>query len=168
MQRESIYIATCEGTKMIANTATPSVFKVFIAILATVCSPLASSQTLDSLEAARGLADTIMSFVGKGNLSQAFETARPVWTVPDSEIDTALSKTLDQRLLIGRRFGDGVSVEFICLTTAGDSLAKFVYLEKFQNHATRWVMIFYRPKSQWRMNTIYWDDNIAAVFGCDQ
>lgn len=41
---------------------------------------------------------------------------------------------------------------------------KTTYIGKFERHIVRWVFTFYRPKDQWMVNAITWDDDIDALF----
>lgn len=35
---------------------------------------------------------------------------------------------------------------------------------KFENHAHRFVCIFYRPEDEWLVNTVHWDDQATLLF----
>jgi hypothetical protein len=37
-------------------------------------------------------------------------------------------------------------------------------IEKFENHAVRWLFMFYKPGGEWKLNAFYWDDRIGALF----
>lgn len=54
--------------------------------------------------------------------------------------------------------GKPVGVELIRTETFGDSLVRFVYLQKFETGACVWKFSFYRNGSGWKWQDIYWGE----------
>jgi hypothetical protein len=93
-----------------------------------------------------------------------YETLKPYWPLASVEIDNLANQTNTQWPMVKQRFGTSIATEFIKETKAGDSLARFVYLQKFQNHAIRWVFTFYKPKDRWIINGVSFDDRLDLLF----
>lgn len=117
-----------------------------------------------NLEEARKLSDQIMRSISAGDYKAAFDAAAPHWPMPKEEIDAVRSKTDEQLSMVSRRFGALVGTEFIKAQTAGESLARYIYIQKFRNHATRWMILFYRSDKTWLINIIVWDDQLHNLF----
>ena len=84
--------------------------------------------------------------------------------MPKEEIDAMRVKSEDQLGMMARRFGNLIGTEFVTTQNAGDSLVRYVYIQKFQKHATRWMIVFYRPEKNWLINVIVWDDQLHNLF----
>lgn len=141
-------------------------------LLAITCLLLSSSlraetQSIADIEEIRSITDRVMKKIEIGEFETAFAQLKPYWLMPKAEVDVALNQTLDQRGAVSRRFGTSIGTEFLCLETAGNSLAKLVYLEKFQRHAIVWRFYFYQPTKGWFVNTFVWNDNLPGAFDCD-
>lgn len=37
-------------------------------------------------------------------------------------------------------------------------------LQKFQNHAIRWVFVLYKPQKRWMINGVFFDDQLKELF----
>ncbi len=120
---------------------------------------------LKDLSEVRKFADSTMQLIGKGDIRGAFNSLKPYWAgVPDAEIEVAISKTLDQRKLVSSRFGRTLGAHFVDQQVVGDSVARLVYIEKYEKHIIRWQLYFYRPGDRWQFNTFNFDDQIGALF----
>ena len=61
-------------------------------------------------------------------------------------------------------FGETVGINLVKEQLVADSLVRITYIERFERHLIRWNFTFYRPKSQWVVNAIVWDDDVDALF----
>src|ERR1700750_647092 len=96
------------------------------------------------LDQARALSDQIMRSIGTGDYKSAFEAAAAHWPMPKEEIEAMRAKTDEQLSTAARRFGALIGTKFVKTESAGESLVRYVYIKKFHNHATRWMIVFYR------------------------
>jgi hypothetical protein len=39
-----------------------------------------------------------------------------------------------------------------------------LYIQTFENHGLRWQFIFYKPRNEWLLDNIQWDDQISLLF----
>jgi hypothetical protein len=142
------------------KTSTSIALVCFLTTL--IGSPLRAE--VANLDQARSVCDAIMRSVGVANYKAAFETAAEHWPMQKEEIDGLRVKTSDLLAMGARRYGTLVGTEFVEVKTAGSSVARYIYLQKFRHHAIRWTVVFYRAEANWQINTIVWDDKLSALF----
>jgi hypothetical protein len=71
---------------------------------------------------------------------------------------------VQQRSAAQSRYGSSIGYEHITWTAVGDSLVRFVYLEKCANHPLVWPFYFYKTTDTWRVNSIAWGDRPQELF----
>lgn len=133
-------------------------------IVATACTSASGAGSFTTLEAARNTVDDAMALVVEGDLSAAFAKFRNYWPMPAGEIDTILEKTIDQRRRLALRFGKPLSYEMVKEQKVGESLVRYVYVEKCERTAIRWTFVVYKSRDTWSFNSVAWDDNLLALF----
>ena len=112
----------------------------------------------------KALADQFMALIGKGSYHDAFELLKPNWPLPAAEIDNLAYQTDSQLKMVAERFGKLIGTEFIQSNRIGKSYVRYIYIQKFSNHATRWMIVFYRPTDEWKINVVVWDDKTHDLF----
>jgi hypothetical protein len=117
-----------------------------------------------SLAEARKAADKAIALFQQEKLVAGYASLKPYWPMAGVEIDNLANQTNTQWPMVKSRFGASIGAEFVKECKGGDSLARLVYLQKFQNHAIRWVFTFYKPNDKWLINAVSFDDNIGALF----
>jgi hypothetical protein len=123
-----------------------------------------AEEALKNVRATKRVAETIITQIEMGKEDEAFKQLKAHWPLAPGEIDDLLAHTKDQRKLVKERFGQPLSVEFIRTEEVGSSLVRHTFIEKFERHALRWQLSFYKPADHWVVNTIYWDDKVSAVY----
>jgi hypothetical protein len=121
-------------------------------------------ESFTDLAQARKLSDQAMSLFMDEKFVEGYGVLKPFWPLPPVEIDNLANQTNMQWPMVRQRFGKSVGVEFVRQRQVGDSLAEYVYLQKFQHHALRWVFVFYKPQGDWFINSVSFDDNIKSMF----
>jgi len=137
---------------------------LLVVVAGLICPSMVHAAGLKDEAAARALADKAMAMLAKEDVKGAIESVVPYWPLPRPEVDVAVVKIIEQRKLFPGRFGKPVGVQFVEQKTVAGTLLRIVYFEKFENHAIRWIFLFYRPASEWRFNFFNFDDKIHAVF----
>jgi hypothetical protein len=135
---------------------------ILILILSIAVSSHAAG--LKSESEAKKLADVFMGEIGKGSYGKAFDMVKPHWPLPKAEIDNLSYQTETQLKMAAARFGKLLGAEFIQSNRIGKSYVRYIYIQKFFNHATRWMIVFYRPVDEWKVNLIVWDDKTQQLF----
>ena len=139
------------------------IFMIMAVLFFTAATAFAATG-LESKEKVRELCEECMVKIYTGNLQGAFDLIKPIFPVPETEFDTLQMQTVKQLGMVGQRFGNAVGYEFIRTQVIKDTFVKHIYIEKFENHAIRWIFIFYKPKDKWLLNNFGWDDTIEALF----
>lgn len=137
-------------------------FMLAITALAVVSSTAAP---LTSEKEAKELAEQFMNLIAKGSYHEAFDQVKSYWPIPAAEIDNMAYQTGEQLKMASERFGKLLGQEFIQSNSIGKSYIRYIYIQKFENHAARWMIVFYRPSTEWKVNLIYWDDKTHDLFG---
>lgn len=123
------------------------------------------AEPLKTTENTKTFADTIMKQAGKGDFEKAFNHAKKAWDLPEAEVDKLAKLTASQLLETFKpTFGAIVESEFVGKKVVGKSFIKYYYLLKMENRALRWQIVFYKPKDEWKLDNIKWDDQIKQLF----
>jgi hypothetical protein len=108
--------------------------------------------------------DKIMEMVVKGEIKKAFNTIKPYITTSDAELQAAAQNSETQRIQLAERYGSPVGYEFIGQKKVGDSLVRFIYLEKLEKQGLIWAFYFYKSKTGWVINSFVWDDQMTLIY----
>ena len=140
-----------------------------VAIFASSVSGSAQPESeQESLARLRELTNTVMVRVIAGDDAGAMELLRPNLPIEKAEFDSMRSKTIDNRRIYKDRYGKPVEYKLLREERVSDFLIRLTYVEKRTNHLLRWQFVFYRPKTQWRLNSFMWDDNALALFDANK
>lgn len=105
-----------------------------------------------------------MKLISSGDLKGGFELVKPYTVIPPAEVDVMLGQVEMQKPLVLSRFGKNIGYEMVHNDAIGGSLARVVYLQKFEKHAMVWTFILYRGDDGWTVNTFRYVDDITAAF----
>ena len=123
-----------------------------------------STAELKNEKECRALADKAMSFAGKGEPEKVFETVKEDWPVAEEELVKLAELTITKLSELEKRFGSVIGEEFVGSEKVGESFLRYTYLQKFEKHAIRWEIVFYRAEDLWLVNNIKWDQSIEGLF----
>jgi hypothetical protein len=135
---------------------------VAAALMASTLSALA--QGLPTLDDVKKVTDAAMSKVGKGDIEGGLRTFKPLSIVPSAEFDVMISQAALQLPGMTAKFGDILGYEFIREDRLGESLARYIYIHRFEKHAMRWVFYLYKGKDGWVVNTFRTDEKWDQLF----
>jgi hypothetical protein len=139
-------------------------YRLVILVILSLSSSICFAGDLRNIGDTRTVADSSMKLIAKGDYESALDALKPHWSLPESEIKQMIYTVQSQMAQVAQRFGDPVDYEHMKSQQAGDSLTQEVYIQKFSNHAIRWVFVFYKPAGQWQVNAVYFDDQIYELF----
>jgi len=138
---------------------------IYVIILLAILAPAAArADDFASLADARKFTDKVVELFKEEKMVEGYASLKPYWPLPSFEIDNLANQTKMQWPIVSQRFGKPVGTEFVKQLDGGPSLARFIYLQKFQNHAIRWLFTFYKPKDRWVINSVSFDDQINTLF----
>ena len=125
---------------------------------------IAMGAEFKTLSEARTQLDAVMSAVVKDDIRGAFGNLKPYWVgMPEAEIEVMISKVADQLPLLESRYGKPIEAKFVLQKTGAESVAYFMYIEKFEKHLLRWHFYLYKPHDSWQINSVNFDDRIQGV-----
>lgn len=127
-------------------------------------SAVAVSDDLAGLADTRKVSDKAVSLFKDEKFAEGYGILKRYWPLPPVEIDNLVNQTQTQWPTVKQRFGTSIAVEFVRETKVGASLVQYTYLQKFENHAIRWTLTFYRPRDRWVINSVSFDDEIYTLF----
>jgi hypothetical protein len=143
---------------------------MWLVVVVTALTSAASGSTQKpnaeqaSLARARELMVEVMKSLVAGDDSGALELLRPHLPVPKAEFDKTRDNTLKTRKSLRDRFGKIMGSKLVREERASDFLIRFTYAEKRAKHLMRWQFTFYRPGTEWQLNSFNWDDNVSLLF----
>jgi hypothetical protein len=106
----------------------------------------------------------VMEHFSHENFSKAFEILQEVWPLPQNELAQLESQSIKQFNLIGSRYGDLVSVEFIKDENIKDFAIRKTYLMRYQRHMIQFIFIYYKGGNEWILNGFQWNDQVEDLF----
>ncbi len=136
---------------------------VLVFLLVANCH--AGDKVLKSEDETEMLAEKVMASVVAGKYLEAFDTLKPYWPMPESEVDALATKSVQARNTAESRFGKSVDYKFANKKFAADCLFCLNYLERCEHTALVWQFIFYKVGAGWHVNIVRWNDNVSLVFG---
>lgn len=119
---------------------------------------------MQSVSETRALSDQASLLFKDEKFTEGFALLKPNWPLPAVEIDGLINQINIQWPIVRQRFGTAVGIEFAKEETIGSSFVRYTYIHKFQNHAIKWVFIFYKPKDVWLVNAVSFDDQYQTLF----
>ena len=143
---------------------TRSMKNFFAAIGLLTSSLIAYGQGLPTIADVKKVTDEVMVKVGKGDLEGGLKTFKLLTIIPEAEFDAMVGQAAMQAPSMTARFGPAIGYEFIREDRMGESLARYVYIQRFEKHAMRWIFYLYRGKSGWVINTFRFDDKWHEMF----
>lgn len=126
--------------------------------------PAHSVEALENESALRAQADAAMDKVGTGDLEGAIRDLSKSWPLPASEMETMIGQAKLQQPTMTGRFGEVLGREFIREERAGESFVRRIYIQRFERHAMRWIVTYYRNADGWVVNSVVFDDNLVGLF----
>jgi hypothetical protein len=138
--------------------------KNLLILLALLFPGLVKAETLPTLPAAMEITDKAMSSVADGDLEGGLKLLKPYLVIPPAEFDAMLGQATLQLPAISQRFGRSVGKAFIREDKVGDSLVRFIFIQKFEKTAMRWLFFYYRSPTGWVLNTFTYDDSFQLLF----
>lgn len=139
-------------------------YRMILFFFVTLLSVPAMADTLKSEQDAKRLAEKVMSFAAKGDISGAFATMKPYVVIPETEFQSLALQSKSQRDQFGVRYGKSFGYEFISERKFGDSILRIIYVEKTAKHALPWMFLFYKSPTGWVLNSFAWNDQIQILF----
>jgi hypothetical protein len=138
--------------------------KKFIFLIAILFSNPAFAEGFTSAEATKTFSDNMLGKLYAEKFQEAFDLAKPYWPLPEVEIDGVVNAINLQWPIVNKRFGKATGTEFIKQEQIGNSFLRYYYLHKFENHAIYWRFDFYKPDTEWKINTIQFLDDLDTLF----
>jgi hypothetical protein len=136
----------------------------YLLILIALFPVIVKADTLPTLTAAKEVTDKAMTMIAGNDLEGGLKLLKPYLVIPTAEFDVMLGQAKMQLPVISQRFGNSVGKEFIREDKVGDSLARFIFTQKFEKTVTRWLFFYYKSPSGWVLNTFTYDDNLQLLF----
>jgi hypothetical protein len=138
--------------------------KTLVAVLAALLPLSAFAEPIRDIEGTKKLCQQAADAFGAGEPRKSFEILRPHWPLPGEEFDNLAYQTESQLKMVSSRFGAILGADFVNTKTAGQSFVQHTYIGKFERHAVRYICLFYKPRDEWVVNAVYWDDQTPALF----
>ena len=114
---------------------------------------------------ARALVESCFKLFVAEDYKAGLDLFKPYWKISMNEINTFTMQTIASRATVKDRFGASLGYEFISERKAGASLLRFVLIEKLENTAIRYSVVFYKATDHWELQTFIWDDKVQNLFG---
>lgn len=125
--------------------------------------PEPDAPTLATVADARALCDEAMGLLHAGETARAFDRLSAHWAFSQNGMMQLQREVERTRAIVTDQYGDVLDYQLLREDGAGDVLARFVYLERFELHGLRWRFTFYEGADAWTLNDVFFDDEIEAL-----
>lgn len=115
-------------------------------------------------EGVRKVCDQFMQNVVSDNVKEAFAGIKPYFTLGKNSFDNLQTETFKQLEVLDLELGKPHSFELVKEESVRELAVKYTYVTKYQNYMLRWVFVFFKPKDHWEVKSIFWDEDIKALF----
>ena len=132
---------------------------------ALVAADKAEIRPLKTESDAKALVESCFKLFVAEDYKAGLDLFKPYWKVSMNELNTLTMQTITSRAAVKDRFGASLGYEFISERKAGASLLRFVVIEKLENTAIRYSVVFYKATDRWELQTFIWDDKVQNLFG---
>jgi len=119
---------------------------------------------IKGVEGTKDICQKAVDFFAQGNTKKSMEVLKPYWPLPSEEIDNLVYQTDSQLKMVSSRFGAMIGSDFVTTKLVGTSFVQHTFVVKFEKHAVRYFCTFYKPKDEWLVNSVTWDDKITLLF----
>jgi hypothetical protein len=127
-------------------------------------SPFVRADAINSEAELRPFTDHLMALVVSSGMAAVFDAMKPLAAIPEAEFQSLSLASQSQREQFGSRLGKTIGYEFISQKKVGDSLIRFVYIEKTDKTALSWYFYFFKTEKGWVINTFTWNAQVAPLF----
>lgn len=138
--------------------------RILLVLLLLALPAVAGAETLRSEADTLALSRKMMDVAMTQPPGAAFAVLKPYWPMDPAEIDGLTSNASLQWQVIEARFGKPLGYELVRTERIGQSFVRYVYLQKFEKHALRWRVSFYRPRDAWMTNHFAFDDQLESLY----
>jgi hypothetical protein len=138
--------------------------KKYILIVALLATTNAYADSIKDVSGTKDLCTKAAGFFANGDPKKSMETLKPFWPIPSEEVDNIAYQSETQLKMVSSRFGKTLGADFIRTQTAGTSFVQHTFIAKFEKHAVRFICVFYKPRDEWYVNTVTWDDKTSQLF----
>ncbi|OFE13434.1 hypothetical protein PHACT_10030 [Pseudohongiella acticola] len=118
----------------------------------------------ETKERLRDFSDNLISMFVALEFQKGLDSIKPYWPIPPAEIDSMAAQVKAQWPTLESRFGASVGTEFVKEVGVGQSLTRYYYLQKFENHAIYWQIDAYRPNDLWQINSVSFNNSLESLF----
>jgi len=139
--------------------------KIFFIFIFVVL--ISQAKVLNTISQTKQLCHQGVVLLSQEKLEASFELFKPFWPFDIQELKSISKTTSTQLVLIAKRYGKILGTEYIKTSKVGKSFLKHTYTINLENHALRYMCVFYKPKKTWVLNSILWDDKIGLLFSKD-
>lgn len=144
--------------------------KIFIiSVILTLCIggvlPAEDKPDLYDEEEVLSFCDTVMGHLEVYNYDTAFDLLYNIAVrqmkqgIVNLKVDT--KRQIDQ---ITPDFGKIIGYKLLDFENKEDVLLEVRYLLLFEYHALRWEFLFYKPKEEWYLDNVFWNDTLTELF----
>ncbi|WP_293623539.1 hypothetical protein [Salinisphaera sp.] len=120
-----------------------------VAILLWCAVSTAQAKVFDDKSELRPFLDSVMQIVADGKFDQAISKFRPYMTMPEDQIQGVALQIKSARQQAKTLLGETIGYEYLGKKVVGESLIRFVYLEKTTKSPLVWVFVMYRNDEGW-------------------
>lgn len=119
---------------------------------------------LKTIEDTKALSTDMVKHFVKSEFDEGLALVKPLWPLPEVEIDGLANQIRTQWPVVEQRFGKPTGFELVRTEKIGNSFVRHYYLHKFENHAIYWQVSFYRPLDKWMVNGVTFKDSLESLY----
>lgn len=145
-----------------------SIFLVATVVAIATALPLianAAPKNLRTDEDINDVVDGFMSDMVAGQVSSAYRGLAGYSPDLAPKLVSVISEATQQRRELRKRIGLSLGAEAVGLERAGERVVRVTRLERFDEGALAWRLIFYRADSVWQVVDVSFSEDLGVLFG---
>jgi hypothetical protein len=145
------------------NKSTVLALSFFIFLTAVISAQKGSDLYTD--EDVISFCDAVMDYLRLEDYEESFKLMHKVAVrqmkaaVTDLRYDT--ERQINQ---IKPEYGEIIGYKRLSVKNMENVLLECKYLLLFEYHALRWELLFYKPREEWVLDNIFWDDQLTLLY----
>ena len=114
----------------------------------------------------KAVCEKFLLYILQDKTSDAFAVSRTAGIKGGDDLEWShLVSTTDSQLIEAKhKYGEPLGWELVREYRVNETLRRYVYLFKYDSGLLHWEFVFYRPRNDWRLTFLHFDDTLDAVW----
>ena len=119
---------------------------------------------IENEEGIKKLCENFLDKINEEKYYEAYEMIKPYFPISEKDYGKILEETAKQLPKVKTKFGKTIGYSLAKKQENGKIFIKYTYIQKYEISVIRWSFTFYKPKKNWIINDLTFDENKEMIF----